>query len=168
MFRDYNATTRQHEGEAERYLYKDALSALVRNSAQCIFIGLALQRWFRQNVRYTLLASMDINGFIPSTLEINETSEEEAAGTIDSEHFEKWVERYLCPVLGNYENSEAHSIVIMDNASTHLNRQLEDLIEAKGAYLLYIAPYFPDLNPIDLGFNHCYKKIIEKIFRAWN
>ena len=63
--------------EAERYQYKYALSALVSDAAQCIFIdethkdrnasrrrkawgqkhsgGLALKRWFRENVRYTLL-----------------------------------------------------------------------------------------------------------------
>ena len=107
---------------------------------------------------------MDINGFLPSTLEIvrrDETSEEGAAGTVDSTHFERWVERYLCPVLGNYENGEPRSIVIMDNSSTHLNRRVGDLIEAKGAYLLYTAPYLPDLNPIELGFN-CYKKSLKR------
>ena len=67
----------------------------------------------------------------------------------------------MCPVLGKYENSEPQSIVIMDNASTHLNRQVGDLIEPKGAYLLYTAPYLPDLNPIELGFD-CYKKSLKR------
>ena len=49
----------------------------------------------------------------------------------------------------------------MDNASKHLNRQVADVIEAKAAYLLYTAPYSPDLNPIELGFN-CYKKSLKR------
>ena len=35
--------------------------------------------------------------------------------------------------------------------------EIEKLIQAEGAYLLYIALYSPDLLPIEYGFN-CYKK----------
>lgn len=41
---------------------------------------------------------MDINSFIPSTLEIvrrDELSNEGAAGTVDATHFENWIETHL-------------------------------------------------------------------------
>ena len=41
----------------------------------------------------------------------------------------------------------------MDNATTHMCQEVESIIRATGAYLLYTAPYSPDLNPIELCFN---------------
>jgi len=49
----------------------------------------------------------------------------------------------------------------MDNASTHFGRKVGDAIRAKGAYLLYTAPYSPDLNPIELVFN-IYKNSLKR------
>ena len=122
-----------------------------------------MRRWFCQSVRYTLLAAMDIDGFLLPTLEIvrrDKVSNEGAAGTVDSAHFERWIEKYLCPVLGSYENNEPRSIVIMDNASTHFGRKVGDAIRAKGAYLL-------DLNPIELGFN-IYKNSLKRNMELGN
>ena len=48
---------------------------------------------------------------------------------------------------------EPRSIVIMDNASTHMDGCVEQMIRAKGAILIYAAPFSPDLNPIELAFN---------------
>ena len=108
-------------------------------------------------MRYTLIAAMDINGFIPTTLDIvrrDEISEEGAAGTVDSAYFEGWVENFLVPTLGRYELGEKRSIVVMDNATTHMNDRVRQLIHGAGAYLLYTAPYSPDLNPIELAFSN--------------
>ena len=107
---------------------------------------------------------MDIDGFIPSTLEIvrrDEISDEGAAGTVDSTHFESWVENYLVPKLGRFDHGEKRSIVVMDNASTHMRSKVKELINGAGAYLLYTAPYSPDLNPIELGFG-VYKKSLKR------
>jgi transposase len=110
---------------------------------------------------------MDINGFIPSTLEIvrrNESSNEGAAGTVDATHFENWVETYLLPKLGRYEYNEPRSIVVMDNATTHMGQRVGDLIRSSGAILLYTAPYSPDLNPIELGFSN-YKSHLKRNYQ---
>ena len=123
-----------------------------------------MRRWFRSNIRYTLIAAMDIDGFIPSTLEIvrrDEISDEGAAGTVDSTHFEQWIENHLLPTLGRFEYGEKRSIVVMDNASTHMRSKVRELIHGVGAYLLYTAPYSPDLNPIELGFE-IYKKNLKR------
>ena len=164
--------------ENDRGMYKNALECLVSNPDQVIFVdethkdknasrrrkawgprnsgGIALRRWFKNTIRYTMIAALDINGFIPSTIETvrrDEISSEGAAGTVDATHFEKWVEHYLCPTLGRYDRGEPRSIVVMDNASTHMDSKVSHMIRATGAYLLYTAPYSPDLNPIELAFN---------------
>ncbi len=46
----------------------------------------------------------------------------------------------------------AGDIVIMDNLSTHKVKGVRKLIEARGASLIYLPPYSPDLNPIEMAF----------------
>jgi transposase len=41
-------------------------------------------------------------------------------------------------------------IVIMDNLPVH---SVQEAIEAVGAKLLYLPPYSPDLNPIEMAFS---------------
>ena len=36
-----------------------------------------------------------------------------------------------------------------DNASIHHNARFRELIEARGAVLLFLSPYSPDYNPIE-------------------
>ncbi|OQK18626.1 hypothetical protein AU255_12685 [Methyloprofundus sedimenti] len=41
----------------------------------------------------------------------------------------------------------------MDNASVHKVDEIKDLIQKTGAKLIYLPPYSPDLNPIELAWN---------------
>ena len=59
----------------------------------------------------------------------------------------------MCATLGFFANDEGRSIVVMDNAATHMSERVGQLVRGTGAYLLYTAPYSPDLNPIELCFN---------------
>lgn len=116
------------------------------------------------NVRYTLLAAADVNGFIPvacHTVMRDQISEEGAAGTVDTEYFEYWVERYLCPVLGRYAYGEPRSVVLLDNASTHMSERVQELIYATGATLIYGAPNSYHLNPIENYFS-LYKAYLKR------
>jgi hypothetical protein len=56
------------------------------------------------------------------------------------------------PILGNYANREPNSVVVLDNASIHHDQRIIDLIEGAGAKCLYLSPYSPDYNPIELVF----------------
>src|SRR5262249_24150445 len=55
-------------------------------------------------------------------------------------------EQILAPTLG------AGDIVIMDNLGSHKVAGVRQAIEARGASLLYLPPYSPDLNPIEQSF----------------
>ena len=48
--------------------------------------------------------------------------------------------------------ARAAGTVVMDNLSAHKVEGVRKLIEAAGAKLLYLPPYSPDLNPIELAF----------------
>ena len=67
-------------------------------------------------------------------------------GPINGECFLAYVEQQLAAVL------EPGDIVIMDNLPVHKAAGVRAAIEAAGAKLLYLPPYSPDLNPIEMVF----------------
>ena len=124
----------------------------------------AMKAWFESVTRYTLLAAADVNGFISSachTVLRDEISDEGAAGTVDGDYFFYWIKEYSCPVLGNYALGEERSVVLMDDASTHMSDDIEESIEATGEILVYGAPFSPHLNPIECYFSQ-YKLYLKK------
>lgn len=68
-------------------------------------------------------------------------------GTMNGPAFKAYVEQVLAPSL------KPRDIVIMDNLSSHKVDGVRQAIKAKGAFLLYLPPYSPDLNPIELAFS---------------
>jgi len=68
-------------------------------------------------------------------------------GALDGEIFLSWVRQHLVPTL------KAGDIVVMDNLSAHKVVGVREAITAIGARLLYLPPYSPDLNPIELVFS---------------
>ncbi len=59
--------------------------------------------------------------------------------------FRTYVERCLASTL------RPGDVVIMDNLSSHKVKGIAEAIEARGAKLVYLPPYSPDLNPPDLN-----------------
>jgi len=60
--------------------------------------------------------------------------------------FETYVETQLAPTL------QKGDVVIMDNLSSHQGSKVDDAIRARGAWILFLPPYSPDLNPIEMAF----------------
>lgn len=60
--------------------------------------------------------------------------------------FTQYVRQYLAPELGPGD------IVICDNLSSHKGVDAAQIIADKGATLLFLPPYSPDLNPIEMAF----------------
>jgi len=67
-------------------------------------------------------------------------------GAMNGHVFRAYVEKVLIPVL------KPGDIVVMDNLSAHKVDRIGELIKAVGARLVYLPPYSPDLNPIEMAF----------------
>ncbi len=67
-------------------------------------------------------------------------------GAINGEMFRAYVEQVLVPTL------KPGDVVIMDNLRSHKVSGVREAIEAAGASLLFIPPYSPDFNPIEMAF----------------
>ena len=68
-------------------------------------------------------------------------------GTVNGERFRTYIAEALVPALHKGET------VIMDNLPAHKSSKIREMIEAAGARLLYLPPYSPDLNPIEMAFS---------------
>ena len=82
----------------------------------------------------TILAAMRLGG-IKGSMTIEEAT--------DGDIFLAYVGQILCPTL------EAGDVVVLDNLSSHKVQGVREWIEARGAEVLYLPPYSPDLNPIE-------------------
>ena len=67
-------------------------------------------------------------------------------GPMNGEAFLVYVEKVLTPSLSGGD------LVVIDNLPAHKVEGVRKLIEASGATLLYLPPYSPDLNPIEMAF----------------
>ncbi len=67
-------------------------------------------------------------------------------GAVNRDVFEAFVEQVLAPTLSGGD------VVVMDNLSSHKGQRVRELVEAAGATVLYLPPYSPDFNPIELAF----------------
>jgi transposase len=67
-------------------------------------------------------------------------------GAIDGTMFRAWVEQSLAPTL------VPGDMVIADNLSSHKVAGVREAMEARGASILFLPAYSPDLNPIEQFF----------------
>ena len=67
-------------------------------------------------------------------------------GPMNGDAFTTYVTRVLVPELS------CGDVVIMDNLSSHKAPTVRAAIESVGATLLFLPPYSPDLNPIEMAF----------------
>ncbi len=79
---------------------------------------------------------------------------------MDRRIFETYVETQLAPTL------RPGDIVISDNLAAHKSAAAKHAIRAKGAWLLFLPPYSPDLNPIEMAFAKLKALLRAKAVRA--
>ena len=97
---------------------------------------------FEHGKRFSILAALNMDGFVGwGTTE----------GTFTRDTFHATFVDAILPHVGAWPGRI--SIVIMDNASIHVYPQLALACQMRGAVLLYLPPYSPQLNPIEVGFN---------------
>jgi transposase len=86
----------------------------------------------------TLIASMSLSGMGQAMA---------FEGAPDKVVFEAYVERFLAPAL------RPGQVVVLDNLSAHKGQRVRDLVEARGASLLFLPAYSPDFSPIEEAFS---------------
>lgn len=97
--------------------------------------------------RTSVLSSVRLDGtMVPMVFE----------GALNGELFKAYVEKMLAPSI------KPGDIVIMDNLSSHKVSGIVEAIEAVGAFIMYLPPYSPDLNPIELMWSKV-KAILRKL-----
>ena len=60
--------------------------------------------------------------------------------------FELYIETQLAPTLAPGD------IVILDNLASHKSEKAQAILKERGAWFLFLPPYSPDLNPIEMAF----------------
>ena len=88
----------------------------------------------------TMIGALDVTG-VRAMMTIE--------GATDGEVFETFLDRVLLRKL------KPGDIVVLDNVGAHRTDGVRRLIRAAGARILYLPPYSPDLNPIEL----CWAKL---------
>lgn len=96
----------------------------------------------------TLIAPITLKGGMGESVAIE--------GATDAEVFEAYVEHFLTPTLGEGQ------VVVLDRLGAHRTQRVRELIEDKGAELLFLPSYSPDLNPIEEAFSKI-KSIVRKV-----
>jgi len=86
----------------------------------------------------TLIAALGIEGIRCSTV---------VDGAVNGDVFEAFVAQVLTPEL------RPGDVVVMDNLSSHKRTRTRQLIEHAGAELVFLPPYSPDYNPIEMVFS---------------
>ena len=81
----------------------------------------------------TLIAAITLQGAMGEVMTIE--------GATDSKAFEAYVEHFLAPTL------KEGQVVVLDRLGAHRTQRVTELIEARGADLVFLPSYSPDLNP---------------------
>ena len=76
-------------------------------------------------------------------------------GAMNRDSFETYIQGQLAPAL------RPGQIVIADNLSSHKSTRAIELLRAQGNDLIFLPPYSPDLNPIEMAFSKL-KTLIRK------
>ena len=97
--------------------------------------------------RTTLLSSVRLDGTLAYTF---------FQGALNGKIFLDDIRNILVPTLNKGD------IVMMDNLSCHKVKGVAEAIEAVGTSVLYLPPYSPDLNPIEMMWSK-----IKALLRKW-
>ena len=87
----------------------------------------------------TPIASITLQGGMGESMSVE--------GATDALAFETYVEHVLAPSLSEGQ------VVVLDKLGAHRTDRVRDLIEGRGADLVLLPSYSPDLNPIEEAFS---------------
>ena len=86
----------------------------------------------------TFIAGLRINEFgAPRVLD----------GPMNRAAFDLYIETQPAPTL------QPGDVVTADNLSSHKSAHPQDVLKAQGSWMLFLPPYSPDLNPIEMAYS---------------
>lgn len=89
-------------------------------------------------VNQTFIAGLKCDGLVaPWVIE----------GAMDRAAFDAYIEKELAPTLRKGD------VVILDNLVVHKSAKAAAILKERGAWFLFLPPYSPDLNPIEMAFS---------------
>lgn len=68
-------------------------------------------------------------------------------GAMDGDAFVEYIKTQLAPTLNQGD------VVVLDNLPAHKRQDAGKAVRQRGAWLLFLPPYSPDMNPIELAFS---------------
>ena len=68
-------------------------------------------------------------------------------GPMNRTAFDTYIETQLAPTL------QPGDVVIADNLSSHKSARAQNCLKAQGNWMLFLPPYSPDLNPIEMAYS---------------
>jgi transposase len=77
-------------------------------------------------------------------------------GATDAEAFEAYVKHVLAPSLREGQ------VVVLDGLGAHRTDKVRELVEGRGADVVFLPSYSPDLNPIEEAFSKI-KQLVRKV-----
>jgi transposase len=69
--------------------------------------------------------------------------------------FDTYIETQLAPLLRKGD------VVILDNFAAHKSEKAESILRRRGAWHLFLPPYCPDLNPIEMAFSKLKARLLK-------
>jgi transposase len=96
----------------------------------------------------TLIAAITLEGAMGESMIVE--------GATDALAFKAYVEHFLAPSLCEGQ------VVVLDGLGAHRTQRVTELIKARGAQLLFLPSYSPDLNPIEEAFSKI-KALVRKV-----
>lgn len=86
----------------------------------------------------TLIAGLSVDAFIAPWV---------IKGAMDGPAFATYVREVLVKEI------KPGTVVVLDNLATHHNKEAAQALRDHGCWFLFLPPYSPDLNPIEMAFS---------------
>jgi len=96
----------------------------------------------------TLIAAITLEGGMGESMSVE--------GATDAKAFEAYVEHFLAPSLREGQ------VVVLDGLGAHRTDKVRELVEGRGADLVFLPSYSPDMNPIEEAFSKI-KQLVRKV-----
>jgi len=103
-----------------------------------------------KGVKYSVCGALHLDGLLTHLT---------ITGGFKSKDYTFFVKNNLLPKMNPFPGKR--SVIVADNASIHHGKELADLCEQHGIKLLFLPPYSPEYNPIEIVFSKV-KKYLQR------